>query len=237
MMKRQSIMIGVFGLAFAWNTTHAGGPAATVKIKGIVKTETDQAAPNGFTVKARRKGADVSGAASPERSTGEFTLTISGISVGEEIGLVVDDPMAKAVAFQKGISGTLKLDDKAIASGLIDAGVLRVDLGPQEPVEAFAFGGRVNDAAGKPLPAGFVMHVSTERGERKTSEDIQDGKFALIFIDLQGEFPRINEGDRFKFSVKDKNGKEYSVEPAAYKLTRTDIANSSISTLEFRVKL
>lgn len=164
-------------------------------------------------------------------------MTVSGLAVGQEVGVLVEDPMAKPVPMRVGQAASFKLDGAAATAGLLDVGVVRIDLPPQEPVEAFAFGGRVYDSSGKPLAPGYVMHVSTERGDRKTSEEIEGGKFALIFIDLQGEFPRIKEGDRFRFSVRDKSGREFPVEPSGYGLTRTDIANSSISTLEFKVKL
>ncbi|MBI4872440.1 MAG: hypothetical protein HY814_12840 [Candidatus Riflebacteria bacterium] len=215
----------------------AAEPSLALRVKGVVKTETDQAAPNGFTVQLLRKGTEVLASGFPDRMTGAFALTAQGCKAGEELTLLVKDPMMKPVTFQTGYGKPLAVDAKTLGAGLIDAGIQRVELPAQEPTEAFAFGGRVFDRQGKPVPEGYAMHVTAAKGERKTSEDIREGKFALIFIDLQGEFPRIGEGDSFRFEVKNKEGKVFAVKPEGYKLTRTDIANSSIATLEFKVEL
>jgi hypothetical protein len=216
----------------------AAEPGVALRVTGVVKTETDQAAPNGFTAQVLRKGAtEVLASGFPDRMTGAFALTVQGCKAGDELTLLVKDPMMKPVPFQTGYGKPLAVDAKTLAAGLLDAGSQRVELPPQEPTEAFAFGGRVFNRQGKPLPEGYSMHVTAAKGERKTSEEIREGKFALIFIDLQGEFPRISEGDSFRFEVKSKEGKSIAVNPDGYKLTRTDIANSSIATLEFKVEL
>ncbi len=207
----------------------------SLEIKGILRTETDQAAPNGFTIQARTAKKVVE--AVPERTTGAFSLKLDSLEPGTAINLIVKDPMGKPVDFAEGTMSQILAEANLLASGSHDAGTLGMVLPPQEPLEAFAMGGRVFGTDEKPLPKGFTMYVTTFRGDRTVREEIEDGKFALIFLDLQGQFRRIQEGDMFRFEVVSDTGTKHPVVPDSYRLTRTDIANSSVSTLRFTVDL